>query len=98
MAKKRQAKRTPQRTCVVCREKDDKRQLTRIVRTAEERVVVDPRGRLSGRGAYLCDRPQCWERALSSNVLDHALKVSIKSSEKEALAAYRARDTIEGTG
>ena len=98
MSRRRRGKHIPQRTCIVCREKSDRRALTRIVRTANQGVVADPRGRLSGRGAYLCSRSTCWERALSSNLLDRALKTKVSPSEKKALAAYQPADTIEEAG
>ena len=56
-------KHVPQRTCVGCREVLPKRQMVRIVRTADG-VQVDPTGKLAGRGAYLHDRRECWERGL----------------------------------
>ena len=54
-------KHIPQRTCVGCREVLSKRQLLRIVRTAEG-VRVDPTGKLAGRGAYLHDKRSCCVR------------------------------------
>ena len=56
-------KHVPQRTCVGCREILPKRTLIRLVRTPEG-VQVDPTGKSAGRGAYLHDRRECWERAL----------------------------------
>jgi predicted RNA-binding protein YlxR (DUF448 family) len=46
--------------------------MMRIVRTAEG-VRVDPTGKKPGRGAYLHDRRECWERGLRG-ALAHALK------------------------
>jgi uncharacterized protein len=69
------AKHVPQRTCIACRRSETKRGLMRLVRDSEGRVTYDPRGKLPGRGAYLCDRPQCWEQALRRNGLARALKI-----------------------
>ena len=69
-------KHVPQRTCVVCRETDAKRALTRIVRTGEGSVQIDPTGRKNGRGAYLCEKPGCWEKALSTPILAKALRTT----------------------
>lgn len=79
----------PRRTCVVCHQKTDKRQLTRIARTPEGQVVVDPTGKQAGRGAYLCHRASCWEQALQGKVLNRALKVSVSQEDLEQLAAHR---------
>lgn len=84
-------KHIPQRTCVVCRRQFDKRQLTRLVRTADEGVVIDPTGKRSGRGAYLCDQPECWEKALGkARLLNQALNTQLSEAELDALAAAHA--------
>jgi uncharacterized protein len=85
-------KHMPQRSCLVCREKTDKRLLTRIIRTPEGTVVVDPTGKQNGRGAYLCHRQACWDRALHSSLLNQALKTQITTEEKEMLAAHRPQN------
>jgi predicted RNA-binding protein YlxR (DUF448 family) len=70
-------KHVPQRMCIACRDRSSKRTLTRVVRTPEGPVVVDPTGKLNGRGAYLCDSRRCWDRAISTNILANALKTEI---------------------
>jgi predicted RNA-binding protein YlxR (DUF448 family) len=80
-------KHIPQRTCVVCRLKIDKRRLTRIVRTKDSGVVIDPTGKLNGRGAYLCDNTDCWNEALKSQVLDRALQTEVAAEDKMALTS-----------
>ncbi len=88
---KTRQKHIPQRTCVACRRQFDKRQLTRLVRTADEGVVIDPTGKRSGRGAYLCDQSECWEKALGkARLLNQALNTQLSDAELEALAAARA--------
>lgn len=79
--KKPQVRRVPQRTCIVCGMTSAKRTLTRLVRTAEEGVEIDPTGKREGRGAYLCDNPQCWEIALKGSVLSKALRTSLKDRD-----------------
>ncbi len=63
-----------------------KRQLVRVVRTAEG-VLVDPTGKLAGRGAYLHDRRSCWEAGLGGG-LAHALKVTLLTADRERLEAF----------
>lgn len=81
-------KHVPQRTCVACREVNAKRSLIRLVRT-EEGVRVDQTGRLPGRGAYLHDDKECWEKALSKGILARALKTEIRPEDMEALQAFK---------
>ncbi|MFZ1552139.1 YlxR family protein [Candidatus Amarolinea dominans] len=83
-------RRVPQRMCVVCREVQGKRALIRIVRTPTEGVLADPTGKRAGRGAYLCQRPSCWERALSGQVLARALHTTLTVAEITALRDYAA--------
>jgi predicted RNA-binding protein YlxR (DUF448 family) len=83
-------KHIPQRTCVACRQVRNKRDLVRIVRTAEAGVVIDPSGKRAGRGAYLCRARTCWDLALApkSRMLDHALKTTLSEAEQAALSAF----------
>jgi len=74
----------PVRMCVVCREKANKRTLIRVVRT-ELGVQVDPGGKLNGRGAYLCDRASCWERAVTTDILNKALRTSLTADDRQRL-------------
>ncbi|MBL8164353.1 MAG: YlxR family protein [Anaerolineae bacterium] len=78
------ARHVPMRTCVVCRDKTGKRILTRMVRT-ENGLMIDPTGKMNGRGAYLCERLACWERAISSDVLGKALRMSLNAEDRERL-------------
>jgi predicted RNA-binding protein YlxR (DUF448 family) len=91
--KKQRHKHIPKRTCVACRQKMDKRILTRIVHTADEGVIVDITGKREGRGAYLCQNPDCWDKALQSDILDRALKTELSKVQKEALLAFRLEVT-----
>ena len=72
------------RTCVVCGIKDNKRKLIRLVRT-DAGVVVDPSGKMNGRGAYLCGQESCWERAMNGNILNKALRISLTDADRERL-------------
>lgn len=79
-------KHVPQRTCVGCREILPKRTMIRIVRAADG-VKVDRSGKLAGRGAYLHDRRECWERGLKG-ALAQALKTTIADNDRTALEDF----------
>ena len=70
-------KKIPQRQCMGCRERKAKRELIRVVRTPEGTVSLDFRGKMNGRGAYLCPNPECLKKALRSKALDRSLEVTI---------------------
>ena len=81
-------RRVPQRTCVVCRGQFDKRRLTRIVRTADRGVLVDPTGKMNGRGAYVCDQVACWDKlARHAGLLNQALNTQVTEAELASIAA-----------
>jgi predicted RNA-binding protein YlxR (DUF448 family) len=84
-------RKTPQRTCVGCRTVRPKNQLVRIVRTPDGEVEVDPTGKKSGRGAYICPGSTCLEKAMKGRVLSSALQVNVT---EEVLARLRHR--LEG--
>lgn len=62
--------------------------MLRVVRTPEGAVTVDPGGKLSGRGAYVCAQQDCWHIALKHGRLSHALKVSLDDHTIQALLAF----------
>jgi hypothetical protein len=68
--------------------------LTRIVRTPEGRIIIDPTGKANGRGAYLCSERACWERAIKRRVLNHALKTEVDAESTQRLLEHAA--TLEG--
>jgi predicted RNA-binding protein YlxR (DUF448 family) len=89
-------KHIPQRTCIVCRQQFDKRRLTRVVRTPDSGVLIDPTGKRNGRGAYLCDQPACWEKATRhAAILNQALNTQVSEAELAAIAADPHRPALQ---
>lgn len=78
----------PQRSCVSCGVKADKRDLVRVVRSPEGECVVDETGKRAGRGAYVCRRPGCWSGALRTPRLSRALRGDIGDDDRERLATF----------
>ena len=92
-------KRPVLRRCAACGEQSHKGQLVRIVRTPQGKVHVDPTGKVSGRGAYLCANPQCWDRGIAKNRLDNVLRSTIDKEDKESLQSYfRKRNELALAG
>lgn len=73
-------KKIPMRTCVVTREKREKKDLLRIVRTPEGEVIIDLTGKSNGRGAYITKSIEVLEKAKKTKTLDKHLEVEIPSS------------------
>ncbi len=70
-------KKIPMRQCMGCRERHEKKELIRVVRTVEGTVTLDFSGKLGGRGAYVCPKSECLKKALKSRSLDRALEVTV---------------------
>ena len=70
-------KNIPQRMCVSCREKKEKKDLIRIVYNKTGELSIDINGKLEGRGAYICKDINCLEKAIKTNSLERALKTKI---------------------
>ena len=70
-------KKIPQRQCMGCRERMDKRSLNRVVRTTDGSVCLDFSGKMAGRGAYICPKAECLKKAQKSKALDRSLEVTI---------------------
>ena len=73
------------RMCTACREMRAKKELLRVVRTAEGTLVFDATGKQNGRGAYLCRSAACLERALKTRALERALEAPVNDVLKAAL-------------
>ena len=89
-------KKTPMRQCAACREKREKKELLRIVRTPEGEVVYDPRGKISGRGVYICRSKECLARAERAKTLSRALECPIPEETMEQLRALTQKEAEDG--
>ena len=70
-------KKIPQRQCMGCRERKEKRQMLRVVRCTDAEVRLDFSGKLNGRGAYVCPRKECLVKARKSRALERCLETPI---------------------
>ena len=67
------------RMCLGCREMKPKKELIRIVRTVQGEIIVDPTGKKSGRGAYVCGNASCVDSAVRAERLSKALDTKVSS-------------------
>ena len=81
------------RQCTGCREMKSKKEMLRVLKTAEEEIVPDATGKKNGRGAYLCYSKECLEKAMKSRGLERSLKAAIPQEVYENLK--KEFDTIE---
>ena len=88
----------PMRMCVGCREMKEKKTLIRVVRSPEGEVSLDPTGKKSGRGAYVCRGGSCLQRALKQRQLERQLEVTLTEEVRGALEAELERLRSEADG
>ena len=70
-------KRIPLRKCAGCGQMKPKKELIRVIRTADGAIEIDATGRKNGRGVYLCPDPECFRKAEKNKGLEHSLKASV---------------------
>ena len=78
-------KKQPQRTCMGCNQKKDKKNLIRIVKNNQNEILVDRTGKKDGRGAYICDDINCLEKVVKSKRLERIFEMSISDEIYESL-------------
>lgn len=71
-------KNLPQRTCIGCNEKKNKKDLIRVVRNKDGEITIDKTGKANGRGAYLCDNINCLEKAIKNKRLERSFEMKIE--------------------
>ena len=78
-------KKMPERTCVITREKTQKKDLLRVVRDNTGKVSVDTTGKANGRGAYLKKDKEVINKAKTTKALERILEVTIPDSIYEEM-------------
>ncbi|MBR2744345.1 MAG: YlxR family protein [Clostridia bacterium] len=72
-------KKIPQRTCVGCNTQKNKSDLIRIVINKEGNIFIDKTGKANGRGAYICNNPECLEKAIKSKRIERSFEKEISN-------------------
>ncbi len=70
-------KKIPQRQCMGCRERKNKRDMIRVVRQTDGMVSLDFSGKLNGRGAYVCPSMECLKKCRKTRALERCLEAEI---------------------
>ena len=82
------AKAVPVRLCLGCHEPKAKNEMLRIVRTGDGNVQIDLKGKVSGRGAYICRSKACFDKAVKTKALDRSLGVAVPSDIIDSLRQF----------
>ena len=78
-------KKQPERTCMGCNEKKPKKEFVRIVKNKENEINIDKTGKMSGRGAYICENIECLEKLKKSKRLEKVFDMKISNEIYEKL-------------
>lgn len=70
-------KKIPMRMCIACREMKPKREMTRVVKNAEDEISLDPTGKAPGRGAYVCSDERCLKKAIGKKLFNKAFSANV---------------------
>lgn len=73
-------KKIPQRMCVACRELKDKRAMLRIVKNSDNKIFLDFSSKAQGRGAYICDNPECVKKLRKNRLLNKVFSCAVDES------------------
>ena len=78
-------KKIPLRQCIGCGEMKSKKEMIRVIKTAEDQILLDATGRKNGRGAYLCPSMECFKKAVKVRGLERSFKMAIPREVYETL-------------
>jgi hypothetical protein len=79
------AKKIPLRQCVGCGEMKGKKDMMRVLKTAENEICLDVTGKKNGRGAYVCRSRECLQKARKNKGLERSFKMSIPGDVYDTL-------------
>ena len=78
-------KKIPMRQCIGCGEMKGKKEMMRVIKTAEGDISLDITGKKNGRGAYLCMQKGCLQKARKNKGLERSFKMSIPDEVYQTL-------------
>ena len=78
-------KKIPMRQCIGCGEMKPKKEMIRVIKTAEDEIILDTTGRKIGRGAYICPESACLQKAIKCKGLERSFKMPIPKDVYEML-------------
>ena len=97
-------KKIPLRTCVGCKEVKPKKELIRVVKQSDGKIMLDFTGKANGRGAYLCPNADCLAQAIKTELgvdgdltvadLQKLTKLSAKSLSIQSLKGLEIKNLI----
>ena len=69
-------KKLPQRTCVGCNLKKDKKELLRVVKNKEGKILIDKSYKMDGRGIYICKSEECLNKVIKNKRIEKTFEIN----------------------
>ena len=70
-------KKIPLRMGIACRELKEKRDMLRVVKNGEGKIFIDFSSKASGRGAYICNNPDCIKKLAKQKLLNKVFSCAV---------------------
>ena len=77
-------KKIPLRMCIACRELKEKRSMLRVVKS-DDKIFIDFSSKAAGRGAYICDNPECIKKLKKGRLLNKVFSCNVDDSVYTAI-------------
>lgn len=78
-------KKIPLRMCIVCKEMKPKKELIRVVKSADGTIGLDTTGKANGRGAYICNSDECMAKLVKTKALSRTFKENVSPEVYQGL-------------
>ena len=75
----------PIRTCMACRMKGIKDNFIKIVKNKNGTFQIERDQKLEGRGCYICNKQECFDKCIKNKSLNRAFKTSVPQEVYEEL-------------
>jgi predicted RNA-binding protein YlxR (DUF448 family) len=85
---KRKNKKKAYRMCISCRNVYDQKEMLRIVKNKSGNVSLDETGKMHGRGAYICKKKECVEKAKKAKALNRAFEMGVEEEIYSKMNEY----------
>lgn len=85
-------KKIPMRRCTGCGEQKPKKELVRVVKTPDGEILLDLTGKMSGRGAYICNNAECLKKARKSKRIDRTFEMTIPNEVYKQMEEEISKD------
>jgi len=83
-------KKVPMRMCIACKQSKTKKELLRIVKQ-DDNFILDYTGKLNGRGCYICNNDDCFDKLIKNKLLNKSYKQNINNDVYQAIGDEYAK-------